>query len=142
MVGYRNVSGSNPSRTLRLFVSLLIFVIFLYWYYYLLFIVHEYWEFNPYALSCHPLINVLYIYRDSIYIQYTRSFYNVDYKLPINFTYCFEASMFTYTVAQYILAWLAYRLALDFFTSGPYLQRKIHPIKGHQFLLYMFILLY
>lgn len=104
-------------------------IIFLYRYYYLLFIVHEYWEFNPYALSCHPLINVLYIYRDSIHIQYTRSFYNVEYKLPINFTYCFEAFVFTYTVAQYILAWLAYRLALDFFTSGPYLQRKIHPIK-------------
>ena len=48
--------------------------------------------------------------------------------------------MFTYTVAQYTLAWLAYRLALDFFTSSPYLQRKIHSIKGHQFLLNMFIL--
>nr|DAM05302.1 MAG TPA: hypothetical protein [Caudoviricetes sp.]DAT57631.1 MAG TPA: hypothetical protein [Caudoviricetes sp.] len=41
--------------------------------------------------------------------------------------------VFTYTVAQYTLAWLAYRLALDFFTSSPYLQRKIHSIKGHQF---------
>ena len=48
--------------------------------------------------------------------------------------------MFTYTVAQYTLAWLAYRLALDFFTSSPYLQRKIHSIKGHQFLLDMLIL--
>lgn len=48
--------------------------------------------------------------------------------------------MFTYTVAQYILAWLAYRLALDFFTSSPYLQRKIYSIKGHQFLLDMLIL--
>nr|DAN16685.1 MAG TPA: hypothetical protein [Bacteriophage sp.] len=32
------------------------FIIFLYRYYYLLFIVHEYWEFNPYISSCHPLI--------------------------------------------------------------------------------------
>nr|DAJ73380.1 MAG TPA: hypothetical protein [Caudoviricetes sp.] len=45
--------------------------------------------------------------------------------------------MFTYTVAQYTLAWLAYRLALDFFTSSSYLQRKIHSMKGHQFLLNM-----
>nr|DAH97345.1 MAG TPA: hypothetical protein [Bacteriophage sp.] len=68
VVGYRNVSGSNPSRTLRLFTSLLMFAIFLYRYYYLLFIVHEYWEFNPYISSCHPLINVIYMYRDSIHI--------------------------------------------------------------------------
>nr|DAL65333.1 MAG TPA_asm: hypothetical protein [Caudoviricetes sp.]DAM05301.1 MAG TPA: hypothetical protein [Caudoviricetes sp.]DAT57630.1 MAG TPA: hypothetical protein [Caudoviricetes sp.] len=67
-VGYRNVSGSNPSQTLRLFTSLLMFAIFLYRYYYLLFIVHEYWEFNPYISSCHPLINVIYMYRDSIHI--------------------------------------------------------------------------
>nr|DAN23475.1 MAG TPA_asm: hypothetical protein [Bacteriophage sp.] len=44
------------------------FAIFLYRYYYLLFIVHEYWEFNPYISSCHPLINVIYMYRDSIHI--------------------------------------------------------------------------
>nr|DAL65332.1 MAG TPA_asm: orotidine 5'-phosphate decarboxylase [Caudoviricetes sp.] len=45
--------------------------------------------------------------------------------------------MFTYTVAQYTLAWLAYRLALDFFTLSPYLQRKTYSMKGHQFLLNM-----
>ena len=97
---------------------------------------------QPIHFILSPTYNVLYIHRDSMYVQYTPSFYNIEYKLPINFLYCFEVFMFTYTVAQYTLAWLAYRLALDFFTSGPYLQRKIHPIKGHQFLLYMFVLLY
>nr|DAJ76274.1 MAG TPA: hypothetical protein [Crassvirales sp.] len=32
---------------------------------------------------------------------------------------------------------MAYRLALDFFTSSPYLQRKIFSMKGHLFLLNM-----
>lgn len=45
--------------------------------------------------------------------------------------------MFTHIVAQYTLAWLAYRLALDFFTSSSYLQRKIFSMKGHLFLLNM-----
>ena len=59
---------------------------------------------QPIHFILSPTYNVLYIHRDSMYVQYTPSFYNIEYKLPINFLYCFEVFMFTYTVAQYTLA--------------------------------------
>nr|DAT77346.1 MAG TPA: hypothetical protein [Caudoviricetes sp.] len=140
MVGYRNVSGSNPSRTLRLFyifadicnfsVPVLLPPIYS----------ARILGIQPIRSILSPTYNVLYIHRDSMYTQYTPSFYNIEYKLPINFLYCFEPLCLHILLRNILWHGLAHRLALDFFTSGPYLQRKIHPIKGHQFLLNMFIL--
>ena len=95
---------------------------------------------QPIHFILSPTYNVLYIHRDSMHTQYTPSFYNIEYKLPINFLYCFEPLCLHILLRNILWHGLAHRLALDFFTSGPYLQRKIHPIKGRQFLLNMFIL--
>lgn len=88
---------------------------------------------QPIHFILSPTYNVLYIHRDSMHTQYTPSFYNIEYKLPINFLYCFEPLCLHILLRNILWHGLAHRLALDFFTSGPYLQRKIHPIKGHQF---------
>ena len=89
---------------------------------------------------CHPLITWC-IYIETVYIYNIHSRFATS-NISCPSVYCIALSpLWLHILLRSILySGLAYRLALDFSTSSPYLQRMFFSMEWHQFLLDMFIL--